>query len=93
MVVLLSSSITRMSDTDTRTDARCGICTVRGMCACVWVVYVYVNIYTFHFTYCLSTTRMPDTTASDAAPYRYEVVVIHNLMILLLLSIARMLES
>ena len=34
-----------------------------------------------------------DTTASDAAPYRYEVVVIHNLMILLLLSIARMLES
>jgi hypothetical protein len=36
---------------------------------------------------------MPDTTASDAAPYRYEVVVIHNLMILLLLSIARMLES
>ena len=91
MVVLLLSSITRMSDTDTRTDARCGICTVRGMCACVWVVCVYVNIYTFHFTYCLSTTRMPDTT--DAAPYRYEVVVIHNLMILLLLSIARMLES
>ena len=86
MVVLLLSSITRMSDTDTRTDARCGICTVRGMCACVWVVYVYVNIYTFHFTYCLSTTRiMPDT---DAAPYRHEVGVI-----LLLLSIARMLES
>ena len=60
-------------------------------CARACGLCMYVNIYTFHFTYCLSTTRMPDTT--DAAPYRYEVVVIHNLMIVLLLSIARMLES
>ena len=59
---------------------------VRVGCVCICIY-----IYTFHFTYCLSTTRiMPDT---DAAPYRHEVVVINNLMILLLLFIARMLEG
>ena len=58
----------------------------------VWIVYidrhVHTMVYTFHFTYCLlSITRMHDTDAQ----YRYEIVVINTLMmLLLLLSITRM---